>query len=31
MVPSGGDWAVHRGGSIYLTNTDEYYYYTHMY
>jgi len=21
MVPSGGDWAVHRGGSIYLTNT----------
>jgi hypothetical protein len=22
MVPSGGDWAVHRGGSIYLTNTN---------
>jgi hypothetical protein len=21
MVPSGGDWTVHRGGSIYLTNT----------
>jgi hypothetical protein len=21
MVPSGGDWAVHRGGTIYLTNT----------
>jgi hypothetical protein len=21
MVPSGGDWSVHRGGTIYLTNT----------
>ncbi|CAF0815534.1 unnamed protein product [Didymodactylos carnosus] len=21
MVPGGGDWAVHRGGTIYLTNT----------
>ena len=21
MVPSGGDWAVHRGGTMYLTNT----------
>jgi hypothetical protein len=21
MVPSGGDWSVHRGGNIYLTNT----------
>jgi hypothetical protein len=21
MVPSGGDWAVHRGGTVYLTNT----------
>ena len=22
MVPSGGDWSVHRGGTIYLTNTN---------
>ena len=22
MVPSGGDWSVHRGGTIYLTNTE---------
>jgi hypothetical protein len=21
MVPSGGDWSVHRGGTVYLTNT----------
>jgi hypothetical protein len=21
MVPSGGDWSVHRGGAVYLTNT----------
>ena len=21
MVPSGGDWSVHLGGTIYLTNT----------
>ncbi|CAF4373485.1 unnamed protein product, partial [Adineta steineri] len=21
MVPSGGDWSVHRGGTMYLTNT----------
>ena len=21
MIPSGGDWSVHRGGTIYLTNT----------
>jgi hypothetical protein len=21
MVPNGGDWSVHRGGTIYLTNT----------
>ncbi len=21
MVPSDGDWSVHRGGTIYLTNT----------
>ncbi|CAF4130186.1 unnamed protein product, partial [Adineta steineri] len=23
MVPSGGDWSVHRGGTIYLTNTKQ--------
>ncbi|UJR11197.1 hypothetical protein I4U23_015378 [Adineta vaga] len=23
MVPGGGDWAVHRGGTIYLTNTKD--------
>jgi len=23
MVPSGGDWSVHRGGTIYLTNTKD--------
>ncbi len=21
-VPSGGDWSVHRGGTVYLTNTE---------
>ena len=23
MVPSGGDWSVHRGGTIFLTNTED--------